>query len=314
MRLANTTIQSERTGGLNPYARRRHSFRAAKAAEDCRTPRPSEVRALNCVAKRLGVRQSSAAFSRGSTAGAFGDRAHAFTLIEVVLAIGIAVGILLVLLFFYQQAADLRTQLISQAERVGAVRLLMDRMTAELRTARPHAFFQAAFIGDSQFLQFIRTDNLPRTAWAGGELGRVTRAQTDLKLVRYSASSRSEGTNVVSSTFERSEEPLVEYRERATANENLAVPEHSRLAEMISEDIRFVRFRYWDGSKWLESWNAPRLPAAVELNVGFEPLAEGAGPEDLPEEVFRRVVYLPGSSAKHPEFTPFKVASGGTQP
>src|SRR5439155_10742349 len=33
-----------------------------KAAEDCRTPKPSELRALNCVAKRLGVRQSSAAF------------------------------------------------------------------------------------------------------------------------------------------------------------------------------------------------------------------------------------------------------------
>jgi len=35
---------------------------AGKAAEDCRTPRPSEVRTLDFVAKRLGVRQSSAAF------------------------------------------------------------------------------------------------------------------------------------------------------------------------------------------------------------------------------------------------------------
>ena len=42
---------------------------ARKAAEDCRTPRPSEFLAAWFIAKRLGVRQSSAAF------GANGPRA-----------------------------------------------------------------------------------------------------------------------------------------------------------------------------------------------------------------------------------------------
>ncbi len=238
----------------------------------------------------------------------------AFTLIEVVLAIGIAVGILLVLLFFYQQAADLRTQLVSEAERLGTVRLLMDRITNELRTARRHAFFEAAFIGDSRFLQFIRTDNLPASAWGSGELGRVNRAQTDLKLVRYSATTRTEGTNLISSAFERTEEPLVEYRQKRSASDPLLI-EKPIAPELMSEEIRFVRFRYFDGTKWLESWNVPSLPTAVELNFGFEALPDGAGPEDLPEEVFRRVVYLPGANAKHPEFLPFKVAAtGGTGP
>ena len=53
---------------------------------------------------------------------------HAFTLIEVVLAISIAIGIMLVLLFFYNQAATLRVQLVQQAERLSTIRLLMDRI------------------------------------------------------------------------------------------------------------------------------------------------------------------------------------------
>ena len=35
-----------------------------KVAEDCRTPKPSDIGAPRCIAKRLGVRQSSAAFNR----------------------------------------------------------------------------------------------------------------------------------------------------------------------------------------------------------------------------------------------------------
>src|SRR5205085_11151267 len=89
----------------------------------------------------------------------------AFTLIEVVLAIVIAVGMLVVVLFFYQQAADLRTQLLQETEHLSVARLLMDRITGELRTTRRHVFFQGAFIGESDFLQFIKTDIPSRAAW-----------------------------------------------------------------------------------------------------------------------------------------------------
>src|SRR5947199_3692942 len=102
---------------------------------------------------------------------------RAFTLIEVVLAIGIAIGIMLVLLFFYNQAANLRAQLMQEAERLSTVRLLMDRITMELRTSRPHAFFEATFIGDTNFMQFPRTELVSDAAWKTGE--RVSSAQTD---------------------------------------------------------------------------------------------------------------------------------------
>jgi len=227
--------------------------------------------------------------------------AAAFTLLEVVLAISLAIGILLVLLFFYQQAANLRAELVSQAERVSAVRLVMERITSELRATRAHGFYPAV-IGDAESLQVITTGDLPQSAWRTGE--RVTRAQTDLKFVRYSLESYANGTNVSVKAFSRTEEPVVLERSkpRIDAGAVTADASEAKRAEPLSEEIHFVRFRYWDGKAWLDSWDGTGMPSGVEINLGFEvPLPE-EGVAALPEEVFRRVVYLPGSGASHPEF------------
>src|SRR5688500_10839113 len=154
---------------------------------------------------------------------------------------------MLVLLFFYTQAAELRAQLTQQAERLSTVRLLMDRMTMELRTSRPHAFYEAAFLGDTQFIQFVRTDLVSPAAWKQGE--RVSRAQTDLKLVRYSASSDTNTAGIY-----REEEPLVEMRKTRSASVTVDV-EPAKKPEPLSDEIRYMSFRYWDGKSWLESWD-----------------------------------------------------------
>jgi type II secretory pathway component PulJ len=230
-------------------------------------------------------------------------RSGGFTLLEVVLAISIAIGMLLVLLFFYQQAANLRGELIGQAERVSTVRLVMDRITAELRTARSkHAFYSTAFVGDSESLQFFATGDVPRSAWFSGE--RVTLAHTDLKFVRYSAQAHAEGTNTAVKALFRTEEPLVENRKPAAHAGAVELDTEAKRPEPLSEEIRFVRFRYWDGKAWLESWaggESAGIPAGVEITLGFEVPAVDEGANALPNEVFRRVVYLPGSGAAHPE-------------
>ena len=53
-------------------------------------------------------------------------RARAFTLVEVILAISIAIGILVVALYFYSQATNLRAQLLEEADRISSIRLVMD--------------------------------------------------------------------------------------------------------------------------------------------------------------------------------------------
>ena len=58
-----------------------------------------------------------------------------FTLLEVILAVSIAIGIMTVALYFYQQSSMLRKDALEEMERIAAVRLVMDRLGMELRCA-----------------------------------------------------------------------------------------------------------------------------------------------------------------------------------
>ena len=216
-----------------------------------------------------------------------------FTLLEVVLAVVIAVGMLMVVLFFYQQAADLRTQLLQETEHLSVARLVMDRITGELRTARRHSYFQGAFIGEADFIQFIKTDIPSRAAWKGGASGRATLVETDLKLVSYRLGT-SQGTNVLG--FGRTEEVLVDAIQPVGSQESGS--EKASSPKLLTDMIRFASFRYWDGRSWQSSWAGSELPQGIELSLGLEPLPSGTEPLEYPYEVFRRVICLPGSSLK----------------
>jgi type II secretory pathway component PulJ len=232
-----------------------------------------------------------------------------FTLLEVLLAIGIAIGLLVVALYFYSQTTELRTQLLAESEKTTAVRLVMDRVTADLRCAYGTFSSGSGVSGDSSSLQIVKTELSAPSAWRGGKLGRAAAPETDLKIVNYSAASSVEGTNTVVSGFVRSEAPLVQERQQALAerraNEVIVTvePEPGAEAESASKPgpepltdaIRFVHFRYWDGSAWQDSWSKSGLPKGVEVSLGAEPLPENTLPEDYPYEVFRRVICLPGA-------------------
>ena len=88
-----------------------------------------------------------------------------FTLIEVLLAIGIAAGILMVVLFFYRQSEDLRTSLLQETSRISAARLIMQRLTRELGAARVSATLGQGLSGGSDNLRFVRLDFPPASAW-----------------------------------------------------------------------------------------------------------------------------------------------------
>ncbi|MBI5387636.1 MAG: hypothetical protein HZA90_23500 [Verrucomicrobia bacterium] len=227
----------------------------------------------------------------------------AFTLLEVVLAVSIAIGLLLVVLYFYRQAADLRTELLKEAERVSATRLIMDRITADLRTARNDAAAGKTLSGSATSLRLLRTDPPSRAAWTGSRLGRAGFAETDLKWVDYSVGSATEGTNVVATGLTRTEQPYVELKPMSAArrqNQVTVEVEETKppAAEPLSDAIRYVRFRYFDGAKWTESWSGARLPLGVEVTLAEAAPEETTTPEEKPGEFFRRVIYLPGSSAE----------------
>ena len=226
----------------------------------------------------------------------------AFTLIEVLLAVSIIAGLLMVVLYFYQQAAELRTELLLDAERSSSARLLMDRLTTELRASRSHTFYEVPMVGDSTYLQFITTDLPSQTAWTGERLGRMTKPESDLKLVSYGTEVSLEETNVVG--LVRAEEALVELRTTVSSEATLPTDAGTNKTNriLITEAFKYVRFRYYDGYKWLESWNDTFLPKGVEVTLGSEPMPADVEVEEYPYEVFRRVIALPASDADEQRF------------
>jgi type II secretory pathway component PulJ len=229
------------------------------------------------------------------------SKRRGFTLLDVVLAMVIAIGILITLLLFYRQAAEMRAQVLLEADRVAAIRLLLDRLTADLRSAYSDSGARQGLKGDETSLQFVRVELPPVAAWAKVEPGRVFAAPSDLKLVSYRSSTSRQGTNVVVSGLIRTEQPLVQPRILAGASSgskpsSAQRPSRLRPPEPLTDAVRFLRFRYWDGVDWIASWNSLQLPQGVEVSLGTDPLPQDTLPEEYPFELFRRVIYLPGQS------------------
>lgn len=222
-----------------------------------------------------------------------------FTLLELLLAIAIATILLAVALFFYQQATDLRTQLLEETERISTTRLLLDRLTADLRSAYSQASLENALTGSSTSMQLVKAEMPSRSVWNSGPFGRLISPESDLRIVTYSLASHGEATNITVAGLNRNEKPLVETRALPVnpANESVwpATNQAAATPSPIIEAIRFLRFRYYDGAAWQESWTKGQLPAGVEISLGWEPLPEDGLPEEYPYEIFRRVVCLPAS-------------------
>ena len=241
-------------------------------------------------------------------------RARAFTLVEVILAISIAIGILVVALYFYSQATNLRAQLLEESDRISSIRLVMDRLTSELR----HAFAQpqTGFHGDATSLSFVTTEPpLSASAVRGGA------PRTDLRLVSYGLSKALDGTNEVATGLTRTEQPLVEKPASTSAFSTTAAPDSTnapaRSLEPMTDSIRLLRLWYWDGNGWSATWKSDQLPRGVEITLGAEPLSDDASISDYTGELYRRVIYLPTSREIDDTsdlFDPIETASANAAP
>jgi len=238
-------------------------------------------------------------------------RGSAFTLVEVILAIAIATGLLVIALTFYRQATDLRGQILVEAERISVVRLVADRLTADLRQAQPVAGDAESFVGGSSSVRFTRA-SLAVPSGHGPD-GSVS-VGPDVVRVSYDTVTGPDGTNTVVLGLDRTESPL-SARPRAGISASasastasldasiLAPAATNRPAELLTDQVRFIRFRFWDGGAWQESWTNQVPPPGVEVVLGTEPLPDDATPETYPYEQFRRVVVVPAGSARRSDDT-----------
>jgi hypothetical protein len=248
-------------------------------------------------------------------------------LVEIILAIGLATALLLIALVFYRQAADLREQILRESEQFSTLRLALDRLAGDLRAAQPHATSGNEFSGDSNSLRFIKValTSLPKVAVTNSGTDNLAATNepdpSDLVRVSFMTMTRADGTNVEVSALDRTEEPLSlpssspvvplstnssSTNSPSTNSLSLLPPDFTnsppsqtnRFFEPFADGIRFVRFRYWDGTAWQAAWTNAAPPPGVEIVLALQTLPDDAPPDTFPPEAFRRVVFLPGGVAQ----------------
>jgi type II secretory pathway component PulJ len=219
------------------------------------------------------------------------------TLLEVVLAVALTIGLMMSVMAFYRHVIDVREQLTGefhQAQRVSARRAVMDRLTDELRSAMVFPFLQLGLSGQAMEVQFV-TAGVPSAAvWAVTNITeQAPERESDLRIVGYRLRviEDANGQEVI--------EGLERTEQKTLAAEVIEEGEQIQ-STLIAPQFKFVSFRYWDNqsSEWMTSWGggAGNLPMAVEIVIGAEPLPQDMAPEDYPYATFRRVVYVPGGS------------------
>lgn len=224
-----------------------------------------------------------------------GIRKGGFTLLEVVLAVGIAIGIFLVGIYFYNQAANLRVELMKEADRVSTCRMLMEKISSDLRSARRHDWY--GFTGTSNSIEFVKSDAVRFPL----NTNSAFIPSTDLKKIRYDLAGNLDGTNAVVLGLNRSETLLLEFSTVSSSTNSSILLTNSAMAplpEPLTDAVRFLHFRFWDETKWVETWDHIAPPKAVEISMGSDPLTEDLALETYPFEIFRRVILIPtGESA-----------------
>lgn len=247
----------------------------------------------------------------------------AFTLIEVLLAVGLATALLLAALFFYRQAAQLRSDILQSSRAIAALRLALDQLASDLRAAVPAQGH--AFAGGPASLEFTRFST-PSPASPSTNLAHNP-PDAPLAVVFLSTLIQTDGTNLVVQGISRRSQPLGPQPRPAGVATNLPTPDinpetdplapvaalptpapgpthatltHPSPAQAPLLPVRFLLLRYWNGTDWQDSWLAPNPPHGVEITLGLEPLPNDMPPEAYPHERFTRVVFIPAGQNPPP--------------
>jgi len=227
-----------------------------------------------------------------------------FTLLEVVLAVTLALALMAAMLTFYKQAAEVRAAVLDDIRVVGAERAIMARMTWELRSSFVYQFLGLGLEGGTSEVRLMTVTFPSGAMWFEQKVTDTDQAprESDMMIVDYRLrySEDQEGR------------PQVDGLERTCQRTPTArISEEGKEIEvsLVSPDIKFLRLRYWDGTAWIESWGGGGLPQAVEIVLGREPLPERVEPARYPYPTFRRVVAVPAS----PKTAPAAASRGGEE-
>jgi len=212
------------------------------------------------------------------------------TLIEVMLAIGIATGVMGGAMAFYQHALKVREGVLESIRAVEANRRVMDLMTKELRAATVHNFTKTGLEGQADEIAFVTTSLPGAEAWILGEReDRAVIPSHDLTIVGYCLR-YSEDPETGQTLIDGLERTLQKVLTLPVTDEELDIE-----STLVSPYVAFVNLRYFHQGAWLDSWTGGDVPMAVEITLGVEPLAEGLEPDEYDSDSLKRVVFIPSA-------------------
>ncbi|MDB4530847.1 GspJ family type II secretion system protein [bacterium] len=248
----------------------------------------------------------------------------AFTILEVMLAIVITTGLLATAMYYYQQTARFRNDLLEETERISSARLILDRLSAELRCSLHHPAHRIGFKGGSDWIEFLKTSVPSRASWRiQTESDPTPYPETGYRLVRYELlkkpileglmDNEANQKMVERNTSQSAVEPGVTDEALASLMQGDAINRTERrlltakastnnIVEVrinpliITERLKYLKFRYLNGGAWMDTWPGPQLPLGVEVSLGIEPLTSTKLFEEYTNHVFRRIIRIPSSA------------------
>ncbi len=221
-----------------------------------------------------------------------------FTLFEVVLAVSLTLVLMVAMLTFYRQVADVRAAVVEEAELIGAERAVMDLITRQLRGAFVFRFLGQGVEGTLEQVEFPTVTLPSGSVWLVQGVTETERIppERDLQVVGYRVRYvEDEYGDLVVEGLEQTCQKVLTPRVAEEAEEG---EEGEIQTALLTPHIKFIRLQYWDGSAWLDSWSGGDLPQAVEIVLGAEPLPEDIDDAfEYPYPTFRRVVFIPAAAA-----------------
>ena len=245
---------------------------------------------------------------------------NAFTLLETLLAVVIATGLLSTAMYFYQQSNKFRNDLILENERIASARLIINRMSSELRSTLTHPKLRVGLKGGSNWVEFLKTSTPSTGSWKSSPgTASPSYPETGYRLIRYQLAMR----NLISDSLDN--EANRKMTESLNLNENIPANEEDSTITIkqgdaidrterrlltskastnttatvkiepvrITDQLKYMQFRYLNNGSWSYQWSGPNPPQGIEISLGIEPLSATNLLEEYTNHVFRRILRIP---------------------
>jgi prepilin-type N-terminal cleavage/methylation domain-containing protein len=202
-----------------------------------------------------------------------------FTLIEMMLAIGVLAMILAMLASSFSVVAHSKVHAEGRliVDREG--RSLLWQLTKELRNAvqTPYTASNVALFGNGHMSGGAAVDTLTLSTFNGGHRRALT-GMTPETIVTYNLNANSQQQGWF--TLTRSQVS------------GLLTSGGTQQTTVLADNVLSLHFRYFDGQKWGESWDSPSLPRGRQLPVAVAIQIQMAAPGGRPMD-FATQVTLP---------------------